>query len=148
MNGLEAELKRLYSDRSKHSVYQNIPDFVTAELGYTESVDESWRGDRQRLTFLTKCRTPTHGEKWLDFGANTGFFTLSLAYAHPQAEFIAVEANANHARFIELVANYFEIRNVRVLNRAVGLFDLPTLRSEEHTSELQSLMRISYAVFC
>src|SRR3546814_8427063 len=25
---------------------------------------------------------------------------------------------------------------------------LPTLRSEEHTSELQSLIRISYAVFC
>src|SRR3546814_6040142 len=29
----------------------------------------------------------------------------------------------------------------------VGLV-LATLRSEEHTSELQSLMRISYAVFC
>src|SRR3546814_1124400 len=28
-----------------------------------------------------------------------------------------------------------------------GVFDL-TPRSEEHTSELQSLMRISYAVFC
>src|SRR3546814_2962009 len=29
-------------------------------------------------------------------------------------------------------------------------YDLPTIRhrSEEHTSELQSLMRISYAVFC
>src|SRR3546814_5224064 len=26
--------------------------------------------------------------------------------------------------------------------------ELPDLRSEEHTSELQSLMRISYAVFC
>src|SRR3546814_7889058 len=26
--------------------------------------------------------------------------------------------------------------------------DSPSLRSEEHTSELQSLMRISYAVFC
>src|SRR3546814_9283818 len=26
--------------------------------------------------------------------------------------------------------------------------DLPRPRSEEHTSELQSLMRISYAVFC
>src|SRR3546814_1513578 len=26
--------------------------------------------------------------------------------------------------------------------------DRPTTRSEEHTSELQSLMRISYAVFC
>src|SRR3546814_6200799 len=32
-----------------------------------------------------------------------------------------------------------------------GRFDMPhaeTHRSEEHTSELQSLMRISYAVFC
>src|SRR3546814_6341369 len=27
-------------------------------------------------------------------------------------------------------------------------FAQPTFRSEEHTSELQSLMRISYAVFC
>src|SRR3546814_9993151 len=31
-----------------------------------------------------------------------------------------------------------------VLAIAIGLF----VRSEEHTSELQSLMRISYAVFC
>src|SRR3546814_10178557 len=29
-----------------------------------------------------------------------------------------------------------------------GLVILSALRSEEHTSELQSLMRISYAVFC
>src|SRR3546814_5837605 len=29
-----------------------------------------------------------------------------------------------------------------------GIIDVPELRSEEHTSELQSLMRISYAVFC
>src|SRR3546814_1980120 len=30
----------------------------------------------------------------------------------------------------------------------ITLFALTILRSEEHTSELQSLMRISYAVFC
>src|SRR3546814_3917471 len=30
----------------------------------------------------------------------------------------------------------------------VGLPELRRARSEEHTSELQSLMRISYAVFC
>src|SRR3546814_3377466 len=30
----------------------------------------------------------------------------------------------------------------------VSGFDHPDYRSEEHTSELQSLMRISYAVFC
>src|SRR3546814_9049085 len=29
-----------------------------------------------------------------------------------------------------------------------ALWPFSTLRSEEHTSELQSLMRISYAVFC
>src|SRR3546814_9565425 len=32
--------------------------------------------------------------------------------------------------------------------RTVQLRDDDALRSEEHTSELQSLMRISYAVFC
>src|SRR3546814_5035385 len=42
---------------------------------------------------------------------------------------------------------YYEPRNVL---RRVGqrLYDLGLTRSEEHTSELQSLMRISYAVFC
>src|SRR3546814_6566578 len=29
-----------------------------------------------------------------------------------------------------------------------SIIDTPPVRSEEHTSELQSLMRISYAVFC
>src|SRR3546814_9761198 len=36
----------------------------------------------------------------------------------------------------------------RLLLRHVGGEDERVLRSEEHTSELQSLMRISYAVFC
>src|SRR3546814_7353406 len=32
--------------------------------------------------------------------------------------------------------------------RSDGPVEIEVLRSEEHTSELQSLMRISYAVFC
>src|SRR3546814_10223654 len=32
--------------------------------------------------------------------------------------------------------------------RPTALPGVPTMRSEEHTSELQSLMRTSYAVFC
>src|SRR3546814_6635043 len=32
--------------------------------------------------------------------------------------------------------------------KQTGLFTLQSYRSEEHTSELQSLMRNSYAVFC
>src|SRR3546814_9170645 len=34
------------------------------------------------------------------------------------------------------------------LDRSAGTSSAQTHRSEEHTSELQSLMRISYAVFC
>src|SRR3546814_3643112 len=33
-------------------------------------------------------------------------------------------------------------------SNAAATSDRPSIRSEEHTSELQSLMRISYAVFC
>src|SRR3546814_4052965 len=36
----------------------------------------------------------------------------------------------------------------RVAGRARIAEPVPRMRSEEHTSELQSLMRISYAVFC
>src|SRR3546814_6822878 len=37
---------------------------------------------------------------------------------------------------------------IRPFHRRVSPLSPPRMRSEEHTSELQSLMRISYAVFC
>src|SRR3546814_5241310 len=53
---------------------------------------------------------------------------------------------------------YFSLSEIRAVRLPYGLwierqpgFTTPfplSLRSEEHTSELQSLMRISYAVFC
>src|SRR3546814_1673783 len=53
----------------------------------------------------------------------------------------------------ESVGWAFQLQNPHItlalllLMTAIGL-NLAGLRSEEHTSELQSLMRISYAVFC
>src|SRR3546814_10638669 len=38
--------------------------------------------------------------------------------------------------------------NRKKIVKDFGFTDVPFQRSEEHTSELQSLMRISYAVFC
>src|SRR3546814_2891683 len=38
-------------------------------------------------------------------------------------------------------------RSSSAIARSIGILE-QELRSEEHTSELQSLMRISYAVFC
>src|SRR3546814_5502432 len=47
-------------------------------------------------------------------------------------------------QLFEMVGRVFSGR-VSVQNSVAGPI---TIRSEEHTSELQSLMRISYAVFC
>src|SRR3546814_6055189 len=69
----------------------------------------------------------------------------------------AVERDVAHADRIEVerlardmlhrvdVDLIFFLRNRR---RNGGRAQLQPIRSEEHTSELQSLMRISYAVFC
>src|SRR3546814_7938701 len=50
------------------------------------------------------------------------------------------------AELLRAVRDYdnFDIDNDPYGERDYGIFE----RSEEHTSELQSLMRISYAVFC
>src|SRR3546814_3718036 len=59
---------------------------------------------------------------------------FELIYAlGPQAYHLVAERRA--AAYLSAPVVYLAMRD-------------PTIRSEEHTSELQSLMRISYAVFC
>lgn len=127
MNDLKHDLHRLYADASKHSAYQSVPDFVSAALGYTETIDEGWRGDRPRLRYLLDRHAPQPGEHWGDFGANTGFFTLSLAHRFPESRFTAIEANPNHAAFIRNIAERFGMGNVAVTDRAIGLDELEDL---------------------
>src|SRR3546814_10432193 len=55
-------------------------------------------------------------------------------------------APADAERIIRLVAHHVGVE-VHARSPRVSA-ELPETRSEEHTSELQSLMRISYAVFC
>src|SRR3546814_3078588 len=64
--------------------------------------------------------------------------------------FAGVQERA-HARCTagDVTAAMMEIERVEVFGDAAHRRDLRVVgRSEEHTSELQSLMRISYAVFC
>src|SRR3546814_3403502 len=60
------------------------------------------------------------------------------------AEVVLVEA----CRQVELVVDLVERVAGLAAQRAEGVGIGAAFRSEEHTSELQSLMRISYAVFC
>src|SRR3546814_2578718 len=53
------------------------------------------------------------------------------------------EATATSVTIVEIATGYRRTAPVS----ANGQYNFPS-RSEEHTSELQSLMRISYAVFC
>src|SRR3546814_12115305 len=50
--------------------------------------------------------------------------------------------------FRSLAAKTVDDQSHRFLGRKTARHRIEKLRSEEHTSELQSLMRISYAVFC
>src|SRR3546814_1662996 len=55
-----------------------------------------------------------------------------------------------HGRFTLYLSQYLLVveDSQRALQTMAALLACNAIRSEEHTSELQSLMRISYAVFC
>src|SRR3546814_7883187 len=57
-------------------------------------------------------------------------------------------APAVRQREIDRRAHRRHLRSVALLGRRAGTVGIDLGRSEEHTSELQSLMRISYAVLC
>src|SRR3546814_7336071 len=67
-----------------------------------------------------------------------------------QCEFFALEGLSQLLKTVERVQQVFN-PGLGIIGVALTMFDRRnrlTDRSEEHTSELQSLMRNSYAVFC
>src|SRR3546814_9809339 len=82
----------------------------------------------------------------------------SLPSAHPATPFARARHGRRHrptshplpAWFHEPESEHDPRVRPRLKFRTIWISDvhLGTRRSEEHTSELQSLMRISYAVFC
>lgn len=124
---LKDKLTELYNDGSKHSRYQNIPEFVKKEIGYTEKIDENWRGDTARFDYLSKTVSFANGLKIGEVGANTGFFILSLAQANPFSMFYAYEINDKHAEFILDIADAFTMTNVFVKSFGVDLAGIENL---------------------
>src|SRR3546814_3737157 len=92
-----------------------------------------------------------------DLGLGDGGVTLALAAHDPDLPLFAVNVQAHGTgRTDDHATGGINVVSVEILHLLLGdpahlihrhRTDLVT-RSEEHTSELQSLMRISYAVFC
>src|SRR3546814_2011016 len=61
---------------------------------------------------------------------------------------IFIPADAERSRFARTARTRFAVAFAFTRRRGALFLRLGHQRSEEHTSELQSLMRISYAVFC
>src|SRR3546814_9320223 len=94
-----------------------------------------------RVTTIQTSRTPIHDHH--------GLGAALVAHAGRRREGGAVAGDG------DVLGGVFHVVGKGALTPALfrrdgrgGHFSVFFLRSEEHTSELQSLMRISYAVFC
>src|SRR3546814_6372624 len=74
---------------------------------------------------------------------NAAMIGLGLAIAQPDRRVVVITGDGE---MLMGLASLTTIGARRPANLAICVLD--NERSEEHTSELQSLMRISYAVFC
>src|SRR3546814_5807970 len=68
---------------------------------------------------------------------DTGYGSEDVRHPHPRL-----------SRFFRTLLNIHFRAEETALHQIKAMGYSPSDRSEEHTSELQSLMRISYAVFC
>src|SRR3546814_6276858 len=86
----------------------------------------------------------------LELCAQAAYFFADQAAIHFQLRFARAATRANPAALTLKVGPHpcKPARQVLQPGQLHLKLALPAFRSEEHTSELQSLMRISYAVFC
>src|SRR3546814_2296036 len=93
------------------------------------SANYTWMDAESRETGLGLARRPKHS------------INASAAYRWP----FGLETGAT---IVHVGSSFDDASNTRKLGGYVLVDVRASIRSEEHTSELQSLMRISYAVFC
>src|SRR3546814_2360437 len=111
-----------FSSRRRHTRCALVTGVQTCALPILDEAAAAWP---ERLRFFpVGCGCPISYDEWL--------LLTCLADAGRDAR------RAFNARLREMIGASMRCR----------LWNAAVRRSEEHTSELQSLMRISYAVFC
>lgn len=122
---VQAELMRLHRSVSKHGNYQPLPGPLVDVLPPSGLEDPLWRSPRPQLELILHTRDRWQDQPFIvELGANTGYLTLSLASLLPEKPFVAIEANPDHARFIELAADVLDCRNIRVIPKAMTPYDV------------------------
>src|SRR3546814_1657171 len=90
-----------------------------------------------------KTPRPRRCDRWIKLPERAGRCVAGIGeYLSADVRLPLIEGREIGLRHIDFAPHLEDIR--RALRQLLG--NIP--RSEEHTSELQSLMRISYAVFC
>src|SRR3546814_9983009 len=83
-----------------------------------------------------------------DLGGQDQIYCLQLAILEAERTLLGVVGDIAAELHTLLAVRNRLAAEARIQRQRIEIEDLRRKRSEEHTSELQSLMRISYAVFC
>src|SRR3546814_3155015 len=116
--------------------------FVKQKTAYVLRISD-WSSD--------VCSSDLHGSASIEIGddklkSEQGYKWINTFHLQEENLNIEISAYAHYLNHYIYLNPTGEIQES--LRGAFPVFDYMQTRSEEHTSELQSLMRISYAVFC
>src|SRR3546814_1871822 len=119
--------------------------------------------DAEEFRFTERCRIYIHEANGVRMGTADNLFTLAIDQVEMLTAATDGDVIAAHTRNRPIVTmaeslvrhDYYMAEIFNRFGKEIDVAFGPHLRdlrigcrSEEHTSELQSLMRISYAVFC
>lgn len=141
---LTGQLHALYREPSKHHAYQSVPAFVSEALDYREPIDDHWRGDHCRLAYLMKALPLEDLGSLTDIGANTGFFSLSLAHRFKRLQVTACEPDRAHAKFIRTIVSAFRLANLEIIPKGVTLRSLSGFQRKDAALLLNVLHHAGY----
>src|SRR3546814_9283056 len=82
------------------------------------------------------------------FSAALRCLTLAISTSSSRTESAAISVGIELSLWSIWFADHRDLSDISQIDQGATFIWKCTDRSEEHTSELQSLMRISYAVFC
>src|SRR3546814_5173766 len=115
-------------------------DVCSSDLRFTHRAEEVWRGGQ---LWSLVSDTDDDGTRWrVQAERRNGMLRGSVNGAGFEAPGSILPASLWHPDTTKAQAL------LDTIDGRVKTVDCRDLRSEEHTSELQSLMRSSYAVFC